>query len=160
MEPPPPIAPFLLGGETMTPSSIELSPNQQARTSSTYNSHLRRTCSEQNILELATNIRLDPADRVSSKPERITATGKGLNDEQPLGTPGEPETRDKQTGNFNNISESPNARAINTEQPSPPSRQIQDNSRRREIDGGVHLVDDEWVDDLDTLPPAYTDIRH
>ena len=33
------------------------------------------------------------------------------------------------------------------------------NVRRREADAGIRLAGDEWVDDHETLPPAYGDIR-
>lgn len=31
--------------------------------------------------------------------------------------------------------------------------------RRREADAGIRLAGEEWVDDHETLPPAYADIR-
>ena len=102
------------------------------------------------MLEFATHIRLDSTDCGSSRPEKMTAVEKRPGEEKPQVASEETCTSDEHIEDFH---------AINSEQPLPSSRRIQGNAQRREADGGVRLVDDEWVDDRDTLPPAYTDIR-
>ena len=101
------------------------------------------------MLEFAAHIRLDSTGRDSSWPEKMTAVENRPSEEKPRGTSEETCARDEHTESYY---------AINTGQPPPSSRQAQGNAQRREADGGVRLVDDEWVDDRDTLPPAYTDI--